>query len=273
MNDVKKVPEETLSDPGPLFDAFGLPSTEQWREETVAALKGLPFEKLSTRTYEGIMLQPIYRRSDAADIGHQQTLPGKPPYVRGTSAAGYLAEPWSVAQGISDGSPAAFNQTLRHALERGQGTVNLVVDGPTRAGRDPDQGPIDQVGAGGVSLATVEDFVLALDGVDLVKRPILIQAGSVALPLSALLTAAVQRQGSEIAQLSGCIGNDPLGELARVGELPCSLSQVYDEMAELTAWAETNAPKLDTLVVDCSLTHDGGGNAVQELAFALATGV
>ena len=44
-------------------------------------------------------------------------------------------------------------------------------------------------------------------------------------------------------------------------------------MAQLTAWAQTHAPNLETIVVDGSLTHDGGGNAVQELAFALATGV
>ncbi len=68
MDEKKEATEETNVDQGPLFDAFEPPSVEQWREETVAALKGLPFEKLSTRTYEGITLQPIYRRADAA--GH-----------------------------------------------------------------------------------------------------------------------------------------------------------------------------------------------------------
>ncbi len=273
MSDEINSPEETVADQGPLFDAFDAPSVEQWQEETVAALKGIPYEKLHTRTYEGVTLQPIYRRADAAGIAHQHTLPGKPPYVRGATASGYLEAPWLVAQGISAGSPAAFNKALRHDLERGQAAVNLAVDAATRAGLDPDQARAEQIGADGLSIAIADDFATALDGVELAKTPIFVQTGTSAFALGALLAAAVQRQGAAPMQLSGCLGSDPLGQLASAGQLPCSLSRAYDEMAELTAWAQINAPKLDTIVVDGSATHNGGGNAVQELAFALATGV
>jgi methylmalonyl-CoA mutase len=269
----ESVAEKNVAGQGPLFEMFDPPSAEQWREETVASLKGIPFEKLHTRTYEGLTLQPIYRRSDAADIAHQHTLPGRPPYVRGANASGYLAASWLVAQAIGVGSPSAFNRALRHDLDRGQTAVHLAVDTATRAGLDPDQASVDHVGADGVSIATADDLVTALEGVDLAKMPVFIQPGTSALALGALLAAAIQSQGVAWAQLSGCLGSDPLGELARTGQLPCSLSQAYDEMAELTAWAQIRVPKLDTIVVDCSATHDGGGNAVQELGFALATGV
>ena len=201
------------------------------------------------------------------------TLPGSPPYVRGAEAAGYLAAPWLVAQEIRVGLPAAFNEALRHDLARGQTAVNLVVDAPTRAGLDPDQAPAEQIGVGGLSLATADDLATALDGLDLAATPILIQAGASALALGALMSAAIRRLGFEPSQLSGCVGSDPLGELMRDGQLPCSLTQAYDEMAELTAWTQANAPALDTLVVDGSPIHEGGGSAVQELAYALAIGV
>ncbi len=273
MDGEKNAPDKKAADQGSLFDAFDPPSAEQWREETVAALKGIPFEKLHTRTYEGVTLQPIYRRADAAGIAHQQTLPGRPPYVRGASASGYLEAPWLVAQEINVGSPYAFNKALRHDLDRGLNAVNLAVDAATRTGLDPDQASAEQIGADGISIATAEDFATALDGVDLAKTPIFVQSGTSAFELGALLAAAVQRQGTASTQLNGCVGSDPLGELARTGQLPCLLSLAYDEMAELTAWAETHAPNLETIIVDGSTAHDGGGNAVQELAFALATGV
>jgi methylmalonyl-CoA mutase len=47
----------------------------------------------------------------------------------------------------------------------------------------------------------------------------------------------------------------------------------YDDMAQLTTWASANAPDLQTVLVRGHPYHDGGGNAVQELAFAIATGV
>ena len=51
------------------------------------------------------------------------------------------------------------------------------------------------------------------------------------------------------------------------------MSGAYDDMAQLSAWAGVNAPDLQTVLVRGHPYHDGGGNAVQELAFALATSV
>lgn len=44
-------------------------------------------------------------------------------------------------------------------------------------------------------------------------------------------------------------------------------------MAWLTAWAATHAPDLRTIQVELHPYHNGGASAVQDLAFALATGV
>jgi methylmalonyl-CoA mutase len=69
------------------------------------------------------------------------------------------------------------------------------------------------------------------------------------------------------------VSSDPLGVLARRGTLPLSLERAYDEMAHLTEWATTHAPNLQTIAVHGHPYHNGGGNAVQELAFTLATAV
>jgi methylmalonyl-CoA mutase len=265
------MPEETSKQNGdaPSFDEFDIPTYEEWYETAVKSLKGAAFEKkLITRTYEDIDLHPLYRQEDAADIAHQHTLPGHPPYVRGIQAEGYLQKGWDVAQEIQASTPAAFNAALLYDMARGQTAVNLVLDQPSHTGYDPDQS--EQVGRDGVSIATSDDLAHALYGVDLSTTPIFVRVGASGLPFLSLLVAV---QKGDVQTLSGCIESDPLGEIIQYETLPLTLEQAYDELAKLTIWAAENAPNLDTVAVHSMPYHNAGASAVQELAFALSTGV
>ena len=101
------------------LDEFSAPTADEWRAAAVASLGGQPFEKLSSRTYEDIPLQPLYRREDTAELPFARTLPGQPPYLRGRTAAGATQHGWAIAQEISEHDPAAFNAALIAALEHG----------------------------------------------------------------------------------------------------------------------------------------------------------
>lgn len=255
----------------PLFAEFTVPDYDAWRAAAVDSLKGTPIEKLTTKTYEDIAVQPLYRAEDSASIRHQYTLPGAAPYVRGGDADGYLVAPWLVAQAITGSTPQEVNDALRHDLARGQTAVNLRLDRAARAGLDSDQ--VAQPGEDGVALATVDDLAAILDGIDLAQVPVLITPGAAALPVAVFLFALAQRRGTALSGLRGAIDNDPLGVLAATGRLPSTLETLYDEMADLTAWAAEDAPGLSTIGVNAVPYGDGGANAVQELAAALATGV
>src|SRR5690606_8910280 len=74
-------------------------------------------------------------------------------------------------------------------------------------------------------------------------------------------------------KLKGCIGADPLGNLVKEGSLRCTLDQAYDSMALFMKWTINQALEIKTVVIESHLYHDSGGSVVQELAFALATGV
>lgn len=231
------------------FDEFPVPAYEDWYAAAVASLDGASFEKaLTTPTYEGLTLQPIYRREQTAEIEHAHTLPGLPPFVRGTQAAGYASQPWQIAQAVPYASPQAFNEALRSDLERGQNAIVLE----------------------DVSLNTTDDLVRAFAGVDLTRFPILRTSGTNALPFAALLAAHL---GPSLTEMHGCVASDPLGELARTGTLPLGVADAYDEMASLTFWAIDHAPSLRTIAVNADGYHNAGANAVQELAFAAAAGV
>ncbi len=55
-----------------------------WRKLVEGELKGASFEqRMLTPTPEGITLQPLYRREDAAALPHVNSRPGAAPFVRG----------------------------------------------------------------------------------------------------------------------------------------------------------------------------------------------
>jgi methylmalonyl-CoA mutase len=244
----------------------------EWRQSVEAELKGVPFEKkLVTKTYEGIDLQPLYAAEAAVGLDHLGSFPGFAPFVRGGSAAGYLSRPWDISQELTEAGLAEFNTAARASLDRGLTALNLVLDRATRNGADPDTAPAGDVGRGGLSIANLAELDRALAGVDLSKVSLLVRSGASALPFASLLTALARQRGVAPSQLRGCIEMDPLGVLAHEGCLPQSLANAYDEMAMLTRWAAGAAPGVQTVCVHSRSWHDGGGSAVQELAFGLAT--
>lgn len=260
--------------PGRLLAEFPPVTYDDWRKQVEAELKGAPFDKkMLMGTYEGISLKPIYRREDIARLAHVDSFPGFAPFVRGARASGYLKEPWDVSQEITCASPSAFNQAARNSISRGLSALNMVLDHATRSGQDPDWAPPEDVGCGGLSIASLGDLDRALDGVDLEKISLLVRSGASAMPFAALLLALVRQRRKDPAKLCGCIEMDPLGVLAHEGQLPQSVAGAYAEMAALTRWAADHAPQLQTICVHSRPWHESGGHAVQELAFTLATGV
>ncbi|MRR10630.1 methylmalonyl-CoA mutase, partial [bacterium] len=248
-------------------------SYEDWRKLVETELKGAPFDKkMFSPSYEGITLRPIYRREDAAHLPHVESLPGFAPFVRGAHVTGYGQKPWDVSQEIAVSSPAEFNNAALNYITRGLSALNMVLDHATRDGHDPDWAAPEQVGAGGLSIATLADLEKALQGIDLGKTTLLVRCGASGMPFGALL-AALARKRNKTRALRGCVETDPLGVLSHEGKLPQSTGAAYDEMAALTRWAAQNAPELQTICVHSRAWHDAGASAVQELAFALATGV
>ena len=258
----------------PLLEGFAPVTYGDWKSLVEGELKGAPFEKkMFAATYEGITLRPLYTRADGEKVPHRGSLPGFAPFVRGSRAAGYWDCPWEVSQEITSESPSGFNDAAQTYLQRGLTALNMVLDRAGRNGADPDGAPAADVGSGGLSVASLADLDRALQGVNLEKVPLFIRSGASGMPFAALLVALARKRGLDPEKLRGCIEIDPLGVLAHEGRLPQPLPSAYREMAALTAWAITRAPELQTICIHSRAWHEAGGNAVQELAFALATGL
>ncbi|MFJ7308863.1 methylmalonyl-CoA mutase family protein [Peribacillus frigoritolerans] len=252
------------------FSEFDIPSYEQWRELTEKSLKGASFEKkLVTQTYEGISLQPMYRKVDADHLPFLHSLPGKSPFIRGTRT---ISAGWEINQELDLGKPSAFNKVARDDLSRGQTSLNIVLDSPTKRGINVYDATLE-VGKTGLSISGVTDVTNALKDIDLAHVPIHVHVGSNALPFLALLVAHCEQNGRLVEELHGCIGMDPITELITTGTLNYELEDSYSLMADVTKWAIENTPHLQTVLIHGNVYHDGGSSAVEELAFSLATGV
>lgn len=264
---------ETMQETGQeVFQAFSPPTYEQWRAAAEKTLKGGSFEKrLVTQTYEGIALQPIYMKEVMEKLPHSVlALPGIAPYMRGTNTTGYATAPWEVAQEIGAALPEDFNVKARFDRERGQTALTIPLDIVTRLGYDADEAVA--VGFGGLSISTVEDVEQALAGISIADTPLYMSCGRSGWAVLALVAAVLKKRGDSLAELRGCIGSDPLGTLVQEGVLPGGVDAAYDGLAQATSWAMKHAPHVRTIVVEGHPYHDSGGSAVQELAFALATG-
>ena len=71
---------------------------EQWREAVGRVLKGAPFDRLASRTSDGIRVEPLY--VDGPDDGATGA-PGAAPFTRGFSPAQREAGLWDVRSQVS----------------------------------------------------------------------------------------------------------------------------------------------------------------------------
>lgn len=230
-----------------LFGEFDAASTDDWVEAARVSLRGQPLESLIARSYEGIDIQPLPHADSAVERMATDSLPGRYPYLRGNTAAGYPAQPWLIANDIDLPDPADFNAALKIALANGQTAITI---GDT------------------LQLESVTDMRRALAGIELRRFPLFIRSEGRAREIYRLLQEALAE--GDFRQLRGCVGCDPLSVAVRSGSLP---ADAFDALSAHLQNTDARSPQLGSIMVDTVAYHEAGAHAVQELAIALATAV
>lgn len=254
------------------LDEFTPPTYDEWKQACIELLKGAPFEKkMYTKTYEGITFEPMYFRATTEEILPKNSYPGMGDFLRGATPNGYVNSPWGIAQACDETLPEENNELLKHEVEKGSTIYNVKLDSATRDALDARQA--EKVGDNGVSLTTLEDVEKLLNGLKLDKYPLYIYAGESSAPLTALIIAAIKKNGGDVSKLRGVIGADPIGALTLKGKLGQSIDKIFDEQAAVAKFAVKNCPGLKTFMVRSDVYSNGGANDVQELAYTLSTAV
>jgi len=234
-----------MNDPDtlPLAADFPAASREDWRKLVDGVLKGLPFERLLSKTYDGISIEPLAeRRSDARPVAAR---PG--------------AASWEVMARIEHPDPARANEIALRELNSGASGLSLVFAGA--------------VGDYGFGLPPSEDALArALEGVDL-RADV-----SLELDLSPRAAAAIDAalaKGVVLSPQSTRIrfGHDPIGAMAVAGTAARPWSEEAPHFARRLAALAREGFSNNLAVADGRIIHNAGGSEAQELAFVLAVAV
>jgi methylmalonyl-CoA mutase len=259
-------------------DPFAVVSHDEWRVRVEGELGGEDFERaLVTNTLEGLAIQPLYSAEKPAsprtELVDGSGYPGLWPYTRGASNLPRGQRSWRICQLQEDPDPGRLGQSIAADLAGGADALWLRLDRAARLGLDADaDAAAKHIGVGGATVYCVADLEAAFADADLVGVALDLDAGANALPAAALTLATLTERGLEPVSLGLAVGADPLGALARDGELPASLSSLEVEMASLAAYCQSRLPRARAIGVSTLSYHDAGAHPVQELAYALATG-
>jgi methylmalonyl-CoA mutase len=224
---------------------FAPATYDDWRKLVDGVLKGAPFEKLVGKTYDGLQIQPIYRRAhDAAPI-----------------AGRAQAAPWQIMQRIDHPDAAMANAQALRDLENGAGGLTLVFSSAN--------------GAYGFGLEPMaEALEKILDGVFLdAGIAIELQVGPQSRMAAIHLAETIKRRGIDPAACDVRFGLDPIGACAVWGSSPYAWPEIVPAVTGAIKGLSAMGFKGPFAAADGRVIHDAGGSEVQELAFVLAAGV
>jgi methylmalonyl-CoA mutase len=230
----------------PLSLADFAPATEaDWRKLVDAVLKGAPFARLESKTYDGLTIEPLYARDRA-----EHAVAGRTP-----------SRAWTILQRVDHPDPAAANAQALTDLENGATGLILIFS--------------DSISANGFGLEpTPEMLARVLDGVDLTAGIALdLNVGPASRRIGGDLAALVHSRGIAPASVDIRFSLNPIGGFAANGTNPLRWENMAPQFAKMVAGFAVAGFRGPFAVADGRVIHNAGGSDAQELAFALASAV
>jgi methylmalonyl-CoA mutase N-terminal domain/subunit len=242
-----------------------------WRTRLDAAAKKAPLRKPRFETDAGVPIADVYTALDAPP---EEELPGEYPFTRGVQPTMYRGRLWTMRQYAGFGDAAESNRRYRYLLSQGQTGLSVAFDLPTQMGRDPDH-PLarGEVGRVGVSIASLDDMRVLLDGLPLGEVSTSMTINATASTLLALYVAVADERGIDRKQLQGTIQNDILKEYIARGTYIYPPRPSMRLVVDTFAWCAAEVPRWNTISISGYHIREAGSDAVQEVAFTLADGV
>lgn len=234
----------------PLAADFPAADEAAWLALVDKALKGAPFERLISKTYDGIAIQPLYKEALHPTAKDPAGAPGFFPFTRGALPVRDINLPWDIRQAVRHPDPAEANKQILEDLGGGVSSILL---------------KLDPSGKAGVLVRSKEDLKTILAGVDTLVAPVALEAGANGLEAAKALLEVEASLSAE--ELRTAYGLDPIGAAFTLGALPYSLAETATFAASL------KRPKATAITASARAVHDAGGSEAQELGALAAMGV
>jgi methylmalonyl-CoA mutase len=214
-----------------------------WRKLVDAVLKGAPFERLKSRTHDGLTIEPLYPRVRTAT-----TIAGRP-----------TGTPWAVMQRVDHPDPAAANAQAKEDLGNGASGLVLVF--------------AESVSANGFGLeAAAPSLAQVLDGIDLGRDTILdLNLSPRTRGVVRDLATLIKHRGIDPPSIDLRFSLNPIGGFAASGRSPQTWQNLAPAFAATITELAADGFRGPFAVADGRVIHNAGGSEAQELAFALAS--
>src|SRR5947207_4904879 len=228
------------------------------------------------RPASGIETKTFYRPEDlaAGDWERDPGFPGQYPFTRGIQPTHYRSRLWTMRQYAGFGSAVESNARYRYLLSHGTTGLSVAFDLPTQIGLDSDH-PLarGEVGRVGVAIDSLEDMELLFEGIPLDRVSSSMTINATAAILLALYFAVAEKQGADLARLSGTVQNDILKEYIARGTYIYPPGPALRLVTDIFAFCRERAPQWNTISVSGYHIREAGSTAIQEVAFTLANAI
>lgn len=223
---------------------FPAATEADWRKLVDAALKGGSFERLKSRTYDGLTIEPLYSSAREPSV-----IAGRP---GGTA--------WTVTQRVDHHDPPAANAQAREDLDGGATGLVLVFAG--------------SVSANGFGLeANSAGLARVLDGIDLRGIVLDLNLSPPTRGMAREVATLIKNRGIAPSAIDLRFSINPIGGFAVAGRSAQGWRELTPSFAGTIAGLVDDGFRGPFAVADGRPIHNAGGSQAQELAFALASAV
>lgn len=245
------------------------------REMVLPQLNRFPERRETFQTSSGIPVERLYvPAGEDPNYTEQLGFPGEYPFTRGVQPTMYRGRFWTMRQYAGFGTAAESNERYKYLLSQGQTGLSVAFDLPTQIGYDADDPmAMGEVGKVGVSVPSLADMALLLDGLPLDKVSISMTINAPAGILLAMVIAVARRQGVPASKLRGTIQNDILKEYVARGTYIFPPRPSMRLITDIFDYCSREVPHWNTISVSGYHIREAGSTAAQEIAFTLADGI
>ncbi len=225
--------------PAAVSTNFPTPDTGDWLALVEKTLRGKPFAKaMVSHSADGIAFDALTIRNTAV-IQPQPTRDGSN---------------WLVTSANWGSDATAVNADILEDLLRGASSIALTMN----------------TGSQGIMPDTL---CVALEGVYLDMVPLTLIQGEDFEPAIKELSALVSSRSYAPGTLSGCLGVDPVGHLARTGRLSTKAEDLCTRGASIAKEWSSQHPGMATFNADGTVVANAGGSEAMEAGAALSAAV
>ncbi|MGB0684457.1 MAG: methylmalonyl-CoA mutase family protein [Magnetovibrionaceae bacterium] len=183
-------------------------------------------------------------------------------------------KPWLIRTYSGHSTAKESNALYRKNLSKGQTGLSVAFDLPTQTGYDSDHIlSKGEVGKVGVPVCHLGDMETLFKDIPLGQMNTSMTINAPAAWLLSLYIAAAERQGASRADLQGTVQNDIIKEYLSRGTYIFPPDASLRLISDVVSFTYKEVPKWNPTNVCSYHLQEAGATPVQELAYALATGI